>query len=138
MDNKKYVDLVNSQQYPKEIQVPLDPPFKDQRGIIQNLWLGDSKSVTYIESKVGAVRAKHKHTVDYHATYVLEGSIKYSELEDDEKTLISSTVYRTGEMFFTKPGVFHIMEFLKDTKMITVNGIVKNHENYEADIVRVK
>jgi len=138
MDNKKYVDLVNSQKYPTKIEVPLDPPFKDSRGIIQNLWLGDSKSVTYIESKVGAVRARHKHTNDYHATYVIEGSIRYIELEDDEKTVISSSVYRNGDMFFTKPGVFHIMEFLKDSKMITINGIVKNHENYENDIVKIK
>ena len=138
MDNKKYVDMVNSKNYPTKIEVPLDPPFKDKRGIIQNLWLGESKSVTYIESKTGAVRAKHKHTEDYHATYILEGSVKYSELEDDEKTVILSNVYRAGDMFFTKPGVFHIMEFLKDTKMITINNLVKNHDTYEKDIIRVK
>lgn len=121
MNNKKYVDLVNEHKYPKEIRVPLDSPFKDDRGVIQNLWLGESKSVTYIESKSGAIRAKHKHTEDYHATYMVTGAVKYSELEDDEKTVKSEHVYRAGEMFFTRPGVFHVMEFLQDSKMITVN-----------------
>lgn len=127
MDNKTYVDLVNTSDYPKEEQVPLDPPFKDGRGIIQNLWLGESKSVTFISSKAGAVRARHKHTNDYHATYMISGCVKYVELQDDEKTVMSENVYKEGEMFFTKPGVFHIMEFLKDSQMVTINGMVKNH-----------
>jgi dTDP-4-dehydrorhamnose 3,5-epimerase-like enzyme len=140
MDNKKYVDLVNSEEFPKTIEVPLDTPFVDKRGLIQNLWLGQSGSVTFIESKKGSTRANHIHTNDWHATYVINGKILYSEnvpLGDDmlgfEK---KDTVFAEGQMFFTKPKVHHTMYFLEDTKMITINNIVKNHENYEKDIVR--
>jgi len=39
-------------------------------------------------------------------------------------------------MVFTKPGVYHVVEFLEDSIVITINNIVKNHENYEKDVVR--
>jgi len=136
MDNKEYGDLVNDGIYPDDINVPLDKPFKDNRGTIANLWLAQSGSVTFIESNAGAIRARHKHIGDWHATYVINGKIKYTELEDDEKTIKLETIFNTGDMFFTKPGVFHIMEFVENTKMITINNIVKNHENYNKSIIR--
>ena len=136
MNNKECGDLINEGKYPENINIPLDKPFIDGRGMIQNLWLSQSGSVTFIESKPGTIRARHKHIGDWHATYVISGKIQYTELEDDEKTLIRSGIFTTGDMFFTKPDVFHIMEFLDDTKMITINNIVKNHNNYEKSIVR--
>ena len=130
MNNKEYVDLVNNGQYPEDITVPLDKPFEDERGVIQNLWLGTSGSLTLITSKKGSIRAKHHHTNDWHAMYVISGKFKYTEKPDIEK------VYSVGEMVFTKPGVYHVVEFLEDSIVITINNIVKNHENYEKDVVR--
>jgi quercetin dioxygenase-like cupin family protein len=134
MDNKSYVDAVNSGTYPEDIKVPLDKPFVDHRGVIQNLWLGSSGSITFIESKEGAVRARHIHKDgDFHGTFIVSGEIKYVEGLGSDQT---ETIFTTGEMFFTRPEVYHEMHFITDTKMITVNGIVKNHENYEKNIVR--
>jgi len=135
MQNKEYVDLVNSENYPNQVEVPLDPPFVDDRGTIQNLWLGQSGSVTYIESKKGAVRARHKHSFDYHASHMITGSVLYTEKDDDGK-ILHSKEYKAGEMFFSRPKVWHEMVFLEDSKMITINNLVKNHENYEKDVVR--
>jgi hypothetical protein len=137
MDNKTYVDLVNSMQYPDSIRVPLDKPFVDNRGVIQNLWLGQSGSITLIESKGGAVRAQHKHIVDtdFHATFIVKGKIKYTEINEDNST--TETIFSNNDMFFTKPHIFHTMYFIEDTVMITINGILKNHENYEKSIVRM-
>lgn len=134
MNNKEYVDKVNSNEYPNDIKVPLDKPFVDDRGIIQNLWLGQSGSVTLIKSNKGAVRAKHKHTNDFHAAYILNGHVKYVEGEPGTKQV--EFLFKTGDMFFTKPGVYHVMEFMEDTDMLTINGICKNHDNYEKDIKR--
>jgi tellurite resistance-related uncharacterized protein len=136
MNNKECGDLINEGKYPDDINVPLDTPFIDGRGTIQNLWLSQSGSVTFIESNPEAIRARHKHIGDWHATYVISGKIKYTELEDDENTIIKECIFNTGDMFFTKPGVFHIMEFIEHTKMITINNIVKNHENYHNSIIR--
>jgi quercetin dioxygenase-like cupin family protein len=138
MNNKECGDLINDGVYPDDINVPLDTPFIDNRGIIQNLWLSQSGSVTFIESKPGAIRARHKHIGDWHSTYVISGKIKYTELENDEKTVKREVIFNPGDMFFTKPDVFHIMEFVEDTKMITINNIVKNHENYIKSIERME
>lgn len=138
MNNKEYGDSVNSGSYPENIVVPLDTPFVDNRGVIQNLWLAQSGSVTFIESVPGAIRARHKHHGDFHATYVINGKIKYTELEDDEKTIKLEKIFNTGDMFFTRPDVFHIMEFIENTKMITINNIIKNHANYIKSISRME
>lgn len=135
MDNKTYVDLVNSGQYPDNIEVPLDKPFVDDRGVIQNLWLGQSGSITFIESKSGAVRAKHIHTNnDFHAVYIISGKVKYTEIENE---IQSDVIFSDGDMFFTRPEVYHEMLFITDTKMITVNGICKDHETYEKNVIRI-
>ena len=134
MKNQEYVDKVNAGEYPEDIIVPLDTPFVDDRGLIQNLWLGSSGSVTLIKSKRGAIRAKHKHTDDFHAAYILTGEIKY--VEGEPGTEQKEFIFKAGDMFFTRPDIYHIMEFLTDGDMLTINGIVKNHENYENDIKR--
>lgn len=133
-NNTEYVEKINSGNYPDDIIVPLDKPFIDARGVIQNLWLGNSGSVTLIKSKRGAIRAKHKHTNDFHATYILNGEVKYIEGEPGNEQ--NETIFKAGDMFFTRPDVYHIMEFLTDCDMLTINGIVKNHENYESDVKR--
>jgi dTDP-4-dehydrorhamnose 3,5-epimerase-like enzyme len=135
MNNKEYGDLVNKKQYPEDNCVPLDPPFIDERGSIQNLWLAQSGSITFIESKKGSVRARHKHINDWHSTFIINGKIKYIEI--DENNIETEYYFSDNNLFFTKPGIFHIMEFLEDTKMITINNIVKNHENYENSIIRM-
>ena len=134
MKNQEYVNKVNAGEYPEDVVVPLDQPFVDNRGTIQNLWLGNSGSITLIKSKKGASRAKHKHTNDFHAAYILSGEVKYIEGEPNEEQ--KEFFFKSGDMFFTRPEVYHVMEFLTDCDMITINGIVKNHENYENDIKR--
>ncbi len=136
MNNKEYVDKVNQEQYPEKIEVPLDFPFCDLRGVIQNIWLGTSGSITYIESNEGAVRANHKHSSDFHATFIISGKIQYLEFSDEGKTVILDKIFSEKEMFFTRPGVYHRMVFLENTRMITVNNLVKSHDNYEKDIKR--
>jgi quercetin dioxygenase-like cupin family protein len=133
MNNEKYVKLVNEGKFPDNIKVPLDTPFQDTRGIIQNLWLGGCGSITYITTVKGSERANHTHIDDWHTIFVIEGSLLYIEGEGDKRT---ETEFGAGALFFTKPEIYHKLIFTSDTKMITINGIVKNHENYEASIIR--
>ena len=137
MNNKKYVELVNNAEYPENVEVPLDKPFIDDRGTIQNLWLGPSGSITLITSKAGSVRANHYHKQDWHACYIVSGSLKYYERSLDGKDIKEPKIFTAGQMVFSKPDVVHKLEFLEDTTFITINGIEKNHENYENSLVRV-
>lgn len=146
MNNQEFVEKVNVGQFPLEIRVPLDPPFVDDRGEIQNLWLGPSGSVTLISSKKGSVRAQHRHPApilntetgkleggDWHSIHVLSGSLEYREgnINDLRKHLV-----HPGEMIFTPPEVYHEVEAIEDTTFLTINGILKNHGNYESGIKR--
>lgn len=135
MNNKEYVDAVNENKYPETIKVPLDEPFKDDRGVIQNIWLGNSGSVTYISSKKGAIRARHIHTNDFHGCFMISGAVVYTE-KNEVGEIIHQQTYCANEMFFTRPDVWHEMFFIQDSQMVTMNGIVKSHVNYEASIER--
>lgn len=128
MKNEDYVAQVNAGEFPKAIKVPLDAPFEDARGIIQNLWLGNSGSVTLITSKAGSVRANHKHKNDWHAIYVVSGLLSYQLAHHDGE--IEEITAKSGEMIFTPPDIHHTVVAIEDTTFLTINGIVKNHENY--------
>lgn len=137
MNNKEYVDLVNQGNYPEDNIVPLDPAYQDERGSIQNLWLGESKSVTLITTKKGGVRASHTHSNDWHAIHVISGSIQYLERNQDGSNR-QEKIIKSGEMIFTKPEVVHKVIALEDTIFLTVNGIVKNAENYAKTMTKVE
>jgi len=51
MKNKEYTDLVDVENYPKNPLVPLDTPFVDDRGVIQNLLNCNIGSAAIITSK---------------------------------------------------------------------------------------
>lgn len=140
MNNKEYVELVHQKQFPTAIKVPLDKPYQDERGLIQNLWLGLSGSITLITSKKGSIRASHYHTDgDWHAIYVLSGSIEYIESTDHlQENNKPSVIFKAGEMVFSRPEVYHKVIALEDTIFLTINNILKNHENYEENVKRVK
>lgn len=135
MSNKVFADAVNSGNYPSEIQIPIDPPFVDERGTITNMWLGNSGSTTLITSKKGTNRANHHHLNDWHSSYIVSGLIKYIESDIDGSNK-QEFIFKAGESFFSPPMKWHRMEFLEDTVFVTMNGISKNHENYENTVVR--
>lgn len=137
MKNEEYGQLVNDGNYPKQVKVELGEVFKDERGEIVNILAANINSASFITSKAGCERANHYHQNCFHFTYILEGSIEYSERDIDGNN-IETFIFNAGEMFFSAPYKVHRMKFLTDCKMITFNKSVKNHENYENDVVRVK
>jgi quercetin dioxygenase-like cupin family protein len=134
--NEAYVTAVNEGKEDLSVRVPLDKPFEDDRGTIQNLWLGNSGSVTIITSKAGSVRANHIHHNDWHSSYVVSGSIKYEEANEDGSNH-KEFVFNKGDMFFSPPARWHKMTFLEDTVFLTINNIVKNHENYTKTMQKI-
>lgn len=138
MDNLEYTSKVVDGQWPNEVIVPLDTPFTDARGIIQNLVLKPLNSAVVITSRKGTVRANHYHKTDWHYCFVVKGSIDYfhrpvGSIEEPKKISI-----RQGQLFFTPPMVEHAMVFTDDTVFMTLAHNVRTHENHEEDVVRVK
>jgi len=115
--------------------VPLDNPFVDARGSIQNLWLSGCQSVAVIESRAETIRANHVHTTDWHATYVVSGLVLYYWREADGEVRMHA--YRAGDAFFTPPGFEHAMAFPVTTTIVTCSRNVRDTAHHESDVRRV-
>ena len=120
------------------VMVPLESPFEDARGLIQNLLEIPTGSTVLISSKPGSVRANHYHKTDWHYCYLISGSMEYfhrptGDTDDPERITVHA-----GEMVFTSPMVDHAMKFLEDTIFITMSRNARDHDSYEDDLVRVE
>jgi dTDP-4-dehydrorhamnose 3,5-epimerase-like enzyme len=140
----RYIARVLDGDYPSDPIVPLDEPFVDARGTIQNLVLGSFTSSAIISSKARTIRANHWHRTDWHFSYLVSGEILYYHCDvgsndrlldaDNKKTKL---IIQPGQMFFTPPRVAHAMAFAKDSVFLTFSKNVREHETHEEDVVRV-
>ena len=120
--------------------LPLKKPYRDDRGIIQNLVsLNESqmRSAVLIESKKGSLRANHYHKVDWHYCYIISGSIEYYYRPTNSDKEPIKILINAGQVFYTPPMVEHAMVFPEDTIFLTLGGGTRIHEDYENDLVRV-
>lgn len=137
MTNDEYTSLVDHGEWPDERLVPLDAPFLNPSGSIQNLVLKPITSVASIESVKGSVRSNHYHLTDWHYIYVASGSLAYLERPVGSIEIPAPVVFRKGDMFLTPPMAEHAVVFLEDTQIITMAKNVRSHDGHEADLVRV-
>jgi dTDP-4-dehydrorhamnose 3,5-epimerase-like enzyme len=140
----RYVNRVLAGDFPDDPIVPLDKPFVDARGVIQNLVLGSFTSSAIITSKTRSVRANHWHRTDWHFAYVVSGEVWYFEqpitADDqvaDRSVPMKKWVVGPGQMFFTAPRTAHAMAFAADTSFLTFSKNVREHDTHEEDLVRV-
>lgn len=138
MNNDTYTEMVNNGEWPSDSAVPLDTPFINENGVIQNLVLKPMTSVAVITSKSGTMRANHYHKTDWHYAYVISGSILYFERSVGDKGIPEPRLFKAGEMFFTPPMKEHTMVFPEETIFVTMAKNVRSHESHEADLVRVE
>lgn len=121
------------------------PEFSDARGGITKI-LDDGKttikSVLFISSTKGSVRANHYHKEDGHYVYMLTGKMEYFEapLKDGQPdhSKMEQAELSQGDMVFSGPMVAHAMRFLEDTTWVVLALKSRSQANYEADTVRVK
>lgn len=125
------------QQWPRDVLVPLESPFIDERGEIQPLVDVQMESCVLIHSKKGTLRANHYHQTDWHYCYVLSGTIEYFHRPHGVEQRPEKVLIKTGQMFFTPPMVDHTMVFLEDTSFLTWGRNSRAQEVYEADVIRI-
>jgi dTDP-4-dehydrorhamnose 3,5-epimerase-like enzyme len=140
MKNQKYSEMVQAGNFPSDIKVPLDSPFEDVRGKIQNILLSPITSVAIITSKANTVRSNHYHKTDWHYLYVVSGSMLYYErdVNGEKDPHAQPILVKVGEMVFTSPMKIHKTEFLEDTVLLSLAKNVRDHEHHEEDVVRVE
>ena len=121
--------------YPK-VEIP--QVFSDERGLISNIADGKLGDVAVITSTAGSVRANHFHNADWHFSYMVSGSMKYSWKPMDSTSNQESIIATAGDLVYTPPLVAHKMEFLEESCFIAISALNRNQENYEADTVRLE
>lgn len=136
MDNKEYTRSVQSENYPDHYLVPIDEPFVDDRGKIQNLLNTPIQGVAIITSKAGSVRSNHWHKTDWHYLYVISGSMEYYERPLESSTETKPALVTAGQMVFTPPEAVHKTVFLEDTVMMSFSKRNRDHVSHESDVVR--
>lgn len=137
MTNREYTALVDKGEYPESPIVPLDVPFENQNGAIQNLLLEKFTSAALIISRPGSIRANHYHKTDWHYTYVIEGAVEYYWRKVGSKEQPKWTVVGPGQLFFTPPMVEHAMCFIHYSVVMTFAKNIRDTEHHEDDVVRV-
>lgn len=138
LSNREFSALVDKGTFPEQVAVPLDPPFVNANGEIQNLLLERFTSAALITSAPGSVRANHYHKSDWHYSYVVQGSVWYYWRPVDSREKPRHQIFGPKTMFFTPPLVEHAMFFPEDTTFLTFAKNVRDHEHHEADLVRVQ
>jgi hypothetical protein len=136
--NRDFTAQVERGSYPEQVGVPLDPPFVNDNGTIQNILLERFTSAAIITSVPGAIRANHCHKTDWHYSYVVSGVVWYYWRPMGAGVLPQHTKFPAGTMFFTPPMVEHSMFFPEPTTFLTFARNVRDHDHHEADLVRVK
>lgn len=123
----------------------IKPEFVDERGGITRV-LDDGRavvrSVLFITSKKGSIRANHYHKKDSHFSYLLSGSMEYTEQPVDSSGKPygrkETVILRAGDMVYSAPMVIHAMRFLEDSAFLALATESRHQTAYEEDTVRVK
>lgn len=132
----QYSLRVMSEDYAVPTRVPLSEPFENNNGTIQNLVHGRFAGAALIHSVAGALRGNHYHQTDWHYSFVLSGEIEYFARPVGSKIVPERYRFKSGEMFFTPPGVEHAMAFPLATSFLTFSRNMRDHESHEADVIR--
>jgi uncharacterized RmlC-like cupin family protein len=131
---RKYFNDEHFSNYPK-IGIPQE--YIDERGSIRNIADGQLGDVAIISCQKGAIRANHIHSEDWHLSYLVMGSMKYSWSEKfgDE---IQDIVAYSGDLIYTQPKSPHQMEFLEDSIFVAVSRLSRMQSEYEGDTKRLE
>lgn len=124
--------------WPKDVLVPLDPAYTDDRGSIQPLVDMMMRSAVLIDSKKGALRANHYHKTGWHYCYVLSGVVEYFHRPVGSRNTPERILIPEGKLFFTPPMVEHAMKFPEPTRFLTLDRNPRDQKSYEADVVRIE
>lgn len=109
----------------------------DERGLIEQLPVGEGMSVLRITSKAGTVRANHYHQKDFHYCYLTRGKIRYVERAPQQPDApIQEWIIEPGQIFYTRPMVAHAMEFLEDSEFYAFTPRSGDQAEYENDVIR--
>lgn len=124
-----------------EVQYPivsLPSGFRDERGIIQNLFVNGMQSGALITSKKSSRRADHYHKTGGHLCLLLDGQLTYRWRPVGSSEEPKSVTITKGTAFYTPSGVEHSMYFDEDSVFLSFDPKVsRTAEGYANDTVKL-
>ena len=117
--------------------VPLDAPFIDARGMIQNILHEQRGSTVIITTEANTVRANHRHREDNHFCMCLSGMVEYYERQIGSKLTPKCRIFRPYQLFYTPAMVDHAMRFPVKTVLLVLGNRHRSPEDYEKDLIRL-
>jgi quercetin dioxygenase-like cupin family protein len=117
----------------------IKPVFKDRRGSVYDIVEKKVGHVGVITSKRGAVRGNHYHKRSVQYTYVLSGTVRYTQKDTRGKTAKrESIILRPGDLVETPPLVAHSLKFLQDATILDITTKSRHSGGYEKDTIRTE
>lgn len=136
LTNKIITTLINQNIFPIHNKIPLEVPFINHNGIIQNLIEQPIGGIAVITSKKDSVRSQHFHLTNWHYLYVIKGSLNYYERDVNGENKKGPILFKQGEMFFTPPNKIHKVEFIEDSIILSMAKLSNEKEQHDKDTVK--
>ena len=100
--------------------------YKDKRGTINDLAVGNDWSVTYITFKKGAVRGNHYHKETIQHDIVLKGSLLCKKGHE-------TGFPKKGDLIHIEANIPHAYEALEDSEIVSICFGKRIGDNYYKD-----
>ena len=118
------------------MKISKDIQFKDDRGLIQDLLVGEAiDAVTRITFTKGAVRANHYHKFTTQWTLVTRGVVQYAFQPLGEEIVIEGLA--AGDFVESLPNQVHAFKALEDAEILVFTKGPRAGFNYEQDTFRL-
>lgn len=116
------------------INVPL--PVEDERGIIEDILVTNTYSITRITFKKGAIRGNHYHNHTLQTDIVVSGKLLAVHLIGKNK-IKNETALVEGDTLTHEPTEAHAYKALKDSEMISICIGKRKGKDYEKDTFKL-
>jgi quercetin dioxygenase-like cupin family protein len=111
--------------------------FKDKRGVIKDVLVNmPMDTITYIESKAGAVRGNHYHKKSIQYDYIIDGEM-ISVSRDGFNGKTTRKKVSAGDLVLHPKNNHHAYKAIKDSKFISVTKGPRRGKDYEKDVFRL-
>lgn len=104
--------------------------YTDDRGVITDLLVTGTYSVTHVTFNEGAVRGNHYHEKTRQVDTVLKGKLLCSQ--DGNEVILNE-----GATMVHEPGVAHAYKALEESEIISTCFGVRKGADYEKDVFRL-
>lgn len=117
----------------------IEPAFRDGRGSIIDIFVGQTHHTGLMTFTKGAVRANHYHKRQTQYTYILSGTVELAIRDVRTPDVpIQTCTLEPGDLATIPPLDIHAYRALSDASMLCLTDVPRSGTGYEDDTFRVE